>query len=171
MAKPKKKTIWPALLSSGIGVALFTFVASKGWELYRHRGVSPKYVDASVRVENDQLLVFVRNRSDDPLDLTGASISIDDPALVSTAAMGAYPDVSKVYTVSRAPGSSRLEIVDDRLVVRLQIAQAIAPSGADQFGFALKGLAGPVDLSSAKIDVELEDMKGNRYRIRSPERN
>jgi hypothetical protein len=47
----------------------------------------------------------------------------------------------------------------------MQITQAISPKTADQFGFTLNGLAGPIDLSKTKIRVKLEDLKGNSYVI------
>ena len=103
-----KHSLWMTLLSSGLAVALFTFVADKAWEVLRHHSVGPKYVDTSVRFEDHKLFLFVRNNSDDPLDLVHAKIDIDAPELVSTQALGAYPEVSKVYDVSATSGSAKL---------------------------------------------------------------
>lgn len=158
-----KKISWLTVLSSGLAVALFTFIANKAWEIYRHHGVGPKYVDISIRFEDKRLLLFVRNNSDEPLDLIRAKIDIDEPELLKTETLGAYPDVSKVYDVSATSGSATLEVVDDRLVIRLEITQAIAPKAADYFGITLVGLTGPVNLSNAKVRAELEDIKGNLY--------
>jgi hypothetical protein len=158
-----KSKAWVAIVSSGLGVALFTFVANKAWEVLRHHPVSPKYVDTSMRFENNQLFVFVRNNSDDPLDLTEANLNIDEPSLTDVPTMGAYPDVSKLYDVASTRGSAHLQVVDNRLVVKVKILQAINPKAADQFALTLTGLTGPVDLSRAKIQAQLHDIKGHIY--------
>lgn len=166
MAKKKPTTIWITVLSSGLAVALFTFIANKAWDAYHHHRLGPKYVDASIRFEDNKVLLFIRNNSDDPLDLTKAKIDINDPELLQSETLGAYPDVSKVYDVSATSGSARLETVNNRLVVKLDIAQAIAPKAADQFGVTIVGPAGPLDLSNVKFDVEIQDMKGHTYVVK-----
>jgi hypothetical protein len=158
-----KHSPWITLLSSGLVVALFTFVAGKAWEVLRHHSVGPKYVDTAVRFEDHKLFLFVRNNSDEPLDIVRAKIDIDAPELVSSPALGAYPEVTKVYDVSATSGSAKLDVVANHLVVRMKIIQAIAPRGADHFGIALSGLTGPVDLSKATIHAEIDDIKGNVY--------
>lgn len=158
-----KKSIWITLITSGLGIAVLTFAANKAWEVYRHRSIGPQYVDATIRLEENKVFVFLRNNSDEALDLKLAKFSVDEPALVSTQALGAYPEVSKVYTVTATSGSSNIEIVNNELVVTLNITQAIAPKGADHFGIALVGLLGPLDLSKAKIRAEFEDLKGQTY--------
>jgi hypothetical protein len=164
MAKAKKSTVWLTLVSGGLGVAIFTFVANKAWEVYRHQPVGPAHVQTSMRFEDNKLLLFVRNNSDEPLDLVRARVDIDAPELVNVAALGAYPDVSQVYTASATKGSASIDAAADKgLVLKIRITQALAPKAADQFGIALNGLAGPVDLSRVKIRAELEDIKGNRY--------
>jgi hypothetical protein len=164
MAK-KKQTVWLAVLSSGLAVAAFTFVANKAWDTSHHHHLAAKYVDTSLRFEDNKLLLFVRNNSDDSLDLTAAKIDIDDPELLQSP-MGAYPDVSKVYDVSTTAGSAKLETDNDRLVVKLHITQAIPPRAADQFGVQIVGPAGPLDLSNVKFDVEIQDIKGHTYVVR-----
>jgi len=160
----KKKTIqWVAVLSSSLAVAVFTFVANKAWDTYHHHKVGPKYVDTALRFEDKKLLLFVRNNSDDPLDLTQATIDLNAPELVKNTALGAYPDVSKVYDVSASSGSATLEAGSDGLAVKLKITQVIAPKGADQFAVSLVGLTGPIDLSNVKIHAEIKDVKGNTY--------
>lgn len=119
----------------------------------------------TLRFEDNKLLLFVRNNSDDSLDLTAAKIDIDDPELLQSP-MGAYPDVSKVYDVSTTAGSAKLETDNDRLVVKLHITQAIPPKAADQFGVQIVGPAGPLDLSNVKFDVEIQDIKGHTYVVR-----
>jgi hypothetical protein len=161
----RKRKVWLTVLSSGLAVALFTFIANKTWEIYSHHSVGPKYVDTTIRFEEERLFFFVRNNSDEPLDLIGAKIQIDEPELFKNETLGAYPDVSKVYEVSVTSGSAKLEIVDNRLVMRLKIIQEIAPKAADHFGVTLVGLTGPVNLSNVKIRAELEDIKGNIYLI------
>jgi len=161
--RTKKTIVWVTLLTSGLGVAMATFVANKGWELWQHRSVGPKHVDATLRLEDNKLIVFLRNNSDEALDLKRATFSFDDPGLVPGTMLGAYPDVSKVYVATASSGNADLAVVDSRLVVTLQIAQAIAPKQADQFGVTLTGIIGPVDLSKAKVHAEFEDLKGNRY--------
>jgi hypothetical protein len=160
-----RQAIWITLLTSGLGVAALTFVANKAWDAYRHRSVGPRYVDGTIRSEEDKLIVFLRNRSDEPLDLKRATISVDEPGLASEKALGAYPDISKVYTASATSGTAKLAVVNDQLVVTVDIAQAIKPGEADQFGVALTGVLGPVNLGKAKIRADLEDLKGNRYVI------
>lgn len=144
-------------------MAIFTFVANRAWETYSHHAVGPKYVNAAMRFENGQLLLFVRNNSDDPLDLVSAKIDIDAPELIDIKNLGAYPDVSKLYDVSTSSGSATVQSSSNGLSVQLRIAQAIAPKAADQFGIKLIGLAGPVDLSAAKVHAVMRDIKGNTY--------
>ncbi len=161
--KKSKSAIWLALLSSGLVVAIFTFAADKVWQVYQHHPVGPRYVEMSLRREDNQLFVFVRNNSDEPLDLVRAQIDIDDPALAKTSVLGAYPDVSKVYNASISRGSASVAVAEKGLVVKVSVTQAIEPKAADHFGVALSGLAGPLDLSKVALHVELEDIKGNRY--------
>jgi hypothetical protein len=165
MAKTKKGMAWWALISGSLGVAIFTFVANKAWEVYRHHPVGPAYVQTSMRFEDNKLLLFVRNNSDEPLDLVRAQVDIDAPELVKAEALGAYPDISQLYAASATKGSATLEAIDKGLVLKVRITQALAPKAADQFGIALNGLAGPVDLSKVKIRAQLEDIKGNRYTV------
>lgn len=162
----RKKIVWLTVLSSGLAVALFTFIANKAWEIYSHHSVGTKYVDTSIRFKDNSLLLFVRNNSDEPLDLIRAKIEINEPELLKYETMGTYPDVSKVYDVSVTSGSAKLEIVDNRLVIRLKITQAIAPKAADHFGITLVGLTGPMNLSNVKIRAELEDIKGHIYEVK-----
>lgn len=161
----KSSTPWLSIVSGGLGVAIFTFAANNVWEAARHRSAGPEFVTASIRFEDNKLLVFVRNESDEALDLVQAQIRIDEPALVRNDVLGAYPDVSKLYSASASVGSVRLETVGNGMVLNAKIAQAIAPKTADQFGFSLDGVAGPVDLSKLKVRAELQDMKGNRYTV------
>jgi hypothetical protein len=165
MAK-KGQTVWIGVVSSGLAVALFSFIANKAWDSYHYHHVGPKYVDAALRFEDNKVLLFIRNNSDDPLDLAVAKIDINDPELLSTQTLGAYPDVSKIYSVSTTSGSGTVETVNNRLVVKLNIAQAIAPKAADQFGVMIVGPVGPLDLSKVKFDVEIQDMKGHSYLVR-----
>jgi hypothetical protein len=160
-----KSTVWVTILSGGLGVAIFTFVANKAWEAYRHHPVGPAYVETAIRFEGNKLLLFVRNNSDEPLDLKRAQIQIDEPTLTKSELLGAYPDVSKVYTASTSAGSVSLDTADQGLVMTVRIAQAIPPKEADQFGVELQGLVGPVDLSKVKLRAELEDLKGNKYKV------
>lgn len=162
----RKKTVWLAVLSSGFAVALFTSISNKVWEIYRHHNVGPKYVDTSMQFDDNRLFLFVRNKSDEPLDLIRAVIDIDEPELLKTETLGAYPDVSKVYDVSVTSGSAELQVVNNRLVIRLKITQAIEPKAADHFGVTLVGLAGPVNLSNIKVSARLEDIKGNIYVVK-----
>jgi hypothetical protein len=166
MARKNKRVVWLTLISSGLGVALFTFVADKGWNAYRYQPVGPAHVATSMRFEGAKLFLFVRNNSDEPLDLVRARIDIDDPELVKADVLGAYPDVSKVYAASATVGSATLDAIDRGLIVKVRITQAIAPKAADHFAVSLDGLAGPVDLSKVKVRAELEDLKGNRYVVR-----
>jgi hypothetical protein len=173
MAKQKSgSTPWLTLISSGLGVAIFSFVANKAWDAWSHRATGPATVQTSLRFEDSRLLLFVRNNGDEPLDLVRARIDIDEPALVSQTVLGAYPEVSKVYSVSAsasgaaARGSvSVAATAGSGLVLDARIVQAIAPKGTDQFGFALDGIAGPIDLSRLKLRVQLEDIRGRHYSV------
>lgn len=160
-----EKSIWITILSSGLAVAIFTFLANKAWEIYSYHPVGPKYVEASIRFEDGKLFLFVRNNSDEPLDLVRAKIDISEPELVKTDVLGAYPDVSKVYDVKPTAGTATVAMADNSLVLNVRITQAIAPKEADQFGVALVGLGGVIDLSKLKLHAELEDIKGNRYSL------
>jgi hypothetical protein len=163
--KAPKGATWLTVLTSGLAVAIFGFVADKVWQMYSHHSLGPRYVKASLRIEQKTLYVFVRNNSDDPLDLIRATIDIDDPELRESGMLGAYPDVSKIYTVSPTLGEASLEKGANGLVVQLKIIQAIPPKGLDHFGVVLAGLLGPLDLSRAKIKANIEDIKGNSYPV------
>ena len=159
----KKTAVWVTLLTSGLGVALLTFMADKGWEFYQHRNVGPEHVYAALRLEDNKVFVFLRNNSDEPLDFKRATIFLSEPTLVDSQAFAAYPDITKVYTATATSGSANVDVVGKQLVVTLHITQSIAPKGADHFGVALAGLAGPLDLSKATVRAELEDLKGKKY--------
>jgi hypothetical protein len=165
MVRRTEKRLWMTLLSSGLGVALFTFTAEKTWEIYRHHDAGPRYVALSMRLEANQLLFFVRNNSDEPLDLTQATIDVDQSGVTRDFFMNVYPDISKIYHVTTTTGSASLRRIGDMLVVTLQITQAIAPKAADQFGVSIAGPVGPIDLSRARIRAELRDIKGQLYSI------
>ena len=53
-----KSTVWVTILSGGLGVAIFTFVANKAWEAYRHHPFGPAYVETAIRFEGNKLLLF-----------------------------------------------------------------------------------------------------------------
>ena len=169
--KKPNGTPWLTLISSGLGVAIFGFVANKAWDGWSHRDTGPATVQTSLRFEDRHLLLLVRNNGDEPLDLVRARIDIDEPALVGQEVLGAYPEVSKVYSASisasgaAALGSINVVAAGGGLVLDARIAQAIAPRAADQFGFALDGVAGPVDLSRLKLRVQLEDIRGQHYTV------
>jgi hypothetical protein len=172
MAKERRSgTPWLTLITSGLGVAIFGFVANKAWDGWTHRATGPETVQTSLRFEDRRLFLFVRNNGDEPLDLVRARIDIDEPALVGQEVLGAYPEVSKVYSASAsasgaaAPGSVSVAAASGGLVLDARIAQAIAPKAADQFGFGLDGVAGPVDLSRLKLRVQLEDIRGQHYTV------
>lgn len=160
--KRLRKSTWIALLSSGLGVAIFGFIANTAWEIYRHRSVAPEYVNAVIRFEENTLFLYVRNNSNEPLDLVQAKIEIDDPNLIKFP-LGAYPDVSKIYNVSSSVGDAAMEIIDNKLVVNLRIIQAIEPGKSDNFGIKIQGLLGPINLSKAKVHAELRDIAQHTY--------
>ena len=163
---PRSKTpVWVALVTSGLAVAAFTFVGDKVWQVVRHRSVGPEYVDTSIRLEEGRVLLFVRNNSDDALDLVRATITLNDPSLVATSALGAYPDISKVYTVESTVGPTTVAAEQAGLVLNVGMAQAIEPRGADQFGFSIAGLAGPIDLTRTTVRAVLHDIRGNTYSV------
>ncbi len=147
------------ILFGGLGVAIFVFVANKIWEAYSFRDLGPKYVTTSMRFERDTLFLFIRNNSDEPLDIIESKIKI---ANLDDKSLGTYPDVSKLYDVSSL-NSTELSSSKDTLIIGLRIIQAIDPGKADQFGIKLEGLFGPVDLSKAYIRAELYDTEKNTY--------
>lgn len=163
MAKKKSLQIWPIVLSSGLVVAIFTFTSDKAWNYLHHHKVGPSYVDSSIRCEEGRILLLVRNNSDEPLDLVSARVNINSPELTSIDALGAYPDISKVYRVTSSE-STKLQRLGTSLIVDMKIAQAIPPKGLDHFGFELIGPIGSVDLKKANLWAEFWDIKGNHYR-------
>lgn len=154
-----------AVLSSGLVVALATFFVDKAWERWQHAEVGPAYVDGSMRFDGDRLLLLVRNRSDEPLDLVGATIEVEESSLSNTGSLGAYPEVSHIYDAKATSGNARVQQSASGIVIMVDIAQAIEPNEVDQFGVQLEGVAGPVDLSRLPIRASLTDVKGNTYRI------
>lgn len=164
-AAPMKPRAWITVLFLSLAVAIVSTMTYKAWEVYGHHPVGPEYVQTSMRFEDGRVLVFVRNNSDEPLDLVRARLEIREPELVSTEVLGAYPDVSKIYDVKPTTGTATIAVSGDSLLLNVSITQAIAPKAVDHFGVALDGLAGPVDLSKVKLHAQLEDIKGNRYTV------
>lgn len=120
-------TSWAKVLFRGLGVAVFTFAATPLWN--SHRSVGPDYVHVALRVEYGALLLFVRNESDEPLDLVRTEISLNQ-AKNHSGVLRAYPAPSRLYEVHSAL-RTELAHEDEKPVVKLRIAQAIEP---DQFG-------------------------------------
>ena len=157
---------WLSLLCGGIGVAIFAFVAPKVWDFVAFKELKPDYVKASLRRDGDNVVVFVRNLSDEALDLTKARIVITGLEPGATR-LGAYPEVSKLYVIDATTGAATVERVEKDLVAMIRITQAIEPGDKDQFSFTLSDRVGAVNLAGAAIKGELFDIEGNAYRIDS----
>jgi hypothetical protein len=165
--KPKRKRLLVVLLTSSLAVAVIGSVLDKFLiPFVSHRAVGPKYVSAAARVDDDAVLIFVRNNSDEPLDLKEAVVEIDGVSPAGDGALGAYPDVSQVYRVVASPGVADLQETPGQVVVKVKIAQAIAPGSADQFSVRLVGSHGPARLGSATVKVNLVDLRGTEYSAR-----
>ena len=155
---------WTALFLSGIGVAAFTFAAPIVWQKLSHRNLGPAYVETALRAENGVLMLMVRNNSDDPLDLVAADVEIAIPKRPAVE-FGAYPELSHLYAVN-AQASAELKQTDDRLLVKLRIAQSIKPGHLDQFGFSINGPGGSLMPQSGSLHGSVTDIKGNVYPIK-----
>jgi hypothetical protein len=159
-----KATTGLVILTSGLAAAIFAFIADKGWPILRHHGVGPRYVDASIRIDGDNLLVFMRNNSDDALDLVQATIDVLKPDLQQAPfPLGVYPPISQTYHVTPAIGNASVKAIPGGLEISLKIAQAIPSKEADQFEFQLTGPLGAADLSGAKVVVTISDTRANVY--------
>lgn len=156
--------LWIAIVGSGIGAAVVAFGVEKAWEAYQYRSIGPEYVDGTIRVDGGKVLIFVRNNSDEPLDLKRATISLDDPAS-SERSVGIYPEVSQIYTVAAASASTQIIGTGKRITVVINISQSIEPKGVDHFGISMQDALGFVDLSSVAIQADIEDLKGRRYLV------
>lgn len=154
---------WVKVLFGGVGVAAFTFFANTVWERVSHRSVGPDYVNATIRFDQGALLVFVRNESDEPLDLVLVEIEIEQPANQG-GVFGAYPKPSHLYEVE-SKSDAVLTQQGDRLFVKLRVSQAIEPGNADQFGFKIKSASGPLQPYAGSISGKLTDLRGNVYRV------
>jgi len=166
MKKVAKSRWLVTLLGAPIALAVFSFAAPIAWNALTHRSVGPKYVNATVRVENGQLLLFVRNNSDDPLDLVGADIAIKiQQAGEAAQEFGAYPVVSHLYEVD-SPSAAQLKQQNGQLLVTLKITQAIEARQADQFGFKITDRAGPFTPPIGSLVGKIVDTKGNSYPIK-----
>jgi hypothetical protein len=157
---------WLVTLLGGLSVAIFSFVAPIVWKAVTHRSVGPKYVDATLRVENGTLFLFVRNNSNDPLDLVESDIEIKIQQKGDGAQeFGAYPALSHLYEVDSA-SAAQLKQQNGRLLVTLKIAQAIEAGQVDQFGFKIRGPAGPLTPTVGSLVGKVVDAKGNIYPVK-----
>lgn len=152
---------WVKILFGGLGVAIFTFLADAMWDRMSHRGLGPETVRATLRVEDGALYVFVRNDSDEPLDLVRAELDIRTP---ENRALAAYPLPSRIYSVV-SEADAAIEQHDDLLSVRLNIAQAIDPGDADQFGFSIESGARPMTPQEGSVSGHIIDLRGNAYEV------
>lgn len=152
---------WMKVLFGGLGVAVFTFLADAVWDRVSHRSAGPDTVHTALRVEDGALYVFVRNDSDEPLDLVRAQLTIRSP---KPDVMGAYPLPSRIYRVV-SEREAQLDQQDDLLLVQLNIAQAINPGEADQFGFSIEDRARPLTPGQGTVQGEITDLKGNVYAV------
>jgi hypothetical protein len=158
--QPKK---WLMILTSGLGVAIFTFAAPIIWQKLSHKSAASATVDAVLRVEDNVFLVMVRNNSDDALDLVGAEFEIDERPGGDVNEFGAYPEPSHVYQVS---SNAQFKRANGKLAVSMKIAQAIDPGKVDQFGLSIKGPAGALALSPGSVKCRVRDVKGNVYPVK-----
>jgi hypothetical protein len=158
---------WKKAALGGVVVAAFAFAAPIAWEAIKFRGLSPQYVKAVVRIENNVLLLLVRNSSNEPLDLVEAEIEIPKAGQTKDREeeLGAYPSPSYIYRIDSKFPASMIER-NDQLVVRLRIAQIIKAGDVDQFGISIQGPDGPLALSSSVINAKIVDVKGQTYSVR-----
>jgi hypothetical protein len=157
---------WLVALSGGLIVAIFSFAAPIMWTAVTHRSVGPKYVTATLRVENGTLFLFVRNSSNDPLDLVEANIEIKiQQAGDGAEEFGAYPTPSHLYEIDSA-SAAQLKEQNGRLLVTLPITQAIEAGQVDQFGFKIRSPAGPFTPPVGSLVGKVVDSKKNNYPIK-----
>ncbi|NJM30692.1 MAG: hypothetical protein HC855_11855 [Rhizobiales bacterium] len=154
---------WITVAFGGIGVAAFTFFAPIAWDKYTHRPVGPDTVETSLRVEDGQVFVVVRNNSDEPLDLVEAEIEFQG---ITAADQGfaAFPEPSHLYEVDSRL-NAKLTQNQDNLRISTKIAQAIEKGQVDQFGFKISGNA--MKLQNAKsISGKVKDINGNVFPLK-----
>lgn len=154
---------WAKVLFGGLGVAVFTFAANAVWERISHRSIGPDYVRVALRVEEGAILLYVRNESDEPLDLVLAEIEISQPKSGGEV-LGTYLMPSHLYEVESDSGAE-LKQLDGGIVVKLRISQAIEPGDADQFGFRIHGGSGPLAPTSGSVKGRITDLRGNIYHV------
>jgi hypothetical protein len=160
----EKPEHWLKVLSAGLAVAAFTFAAPIIWQKASHRPIGMAYVDAALRVEDGVLLLMVRNKSDESLDLVEAEIEIDDSTKAS-GPFGVYPEPSHVYQVT-AKTNAQVKQLDGKILVKLKIAQAIEPRKVDQFGMNIIGPAGPLSPAVGSVVGRIKDIKGNVFMVK-----
>jgi len=153
---------WSTLIFSGIGVAVFGFLSNIAWEIYSHRDVGSKYVDISIRIDSEKILLFARNNSDDPLDLKKIKVKIQSDSFMKKT-LGAYPDISHIYKISSSVGKSKFNINNMEMIIDLDIIQVIEPKGFDHFGISINDSMESLTLENSKISVEMLDILNNSY--------
>jgi hypothetical protein len=163
-----KKEGWISIVFGGMGVALLSFAAPVAWNHLTHKHLDAEHIRVSVRYEAGTVTVFVRNRSDEPLDLTEARVTII-AADLPPPQFGAYPEVSHVYAVDGKGRYASIERDDAGIVVKTKILQVIEPGGYDHFSVALSGDVVPPDLLSVDFAVVLVDSNGRLYEIKGGE--
>lgn len=156
---------WLKVLFGGAGVALLAFAAPLLWDRISFKELRPDYVQTSLRREGDKIIIFVRNLSDEPLDLIKARIVISGAESPTNSRLGTYPEET-LYIIDPTTGKATVERDEGTLVVSIAFGQAIAPGEPDQFSFKLSR-PGTIHLEHALISGELFDIRGNAYPIKS----
>ena len=146
------------LLFGGVGVALLSFLAAQAWSIYTKKNISSDSVDVALRANGSAVVIYIRNNSDENLDIVKTELLIRDDE-IETEMLGVFPEVSKTYIIDSLPNAVINTNTSNSLEVFAETGQAISPGGVDQFEIMLRGPLGFIDLSDSSLKVKLHDIK------------
>jgi hypothetical protein len=152
------------ILFGGLGVAVFTFTASLTYDYFHFRSVGPDYVDAVLRTGEGNLAIFIRNRSDEALDLVAAELILASEHIPQDR-VRAYRNYSHVYTVTMGNASAEAVAAAGKISSRLSITHAIEPGEFDSFAISVVADDEALILDASSVQLTLLDIKGNLYQV------
>ena len=148
----------------GLGVAIFTFTAPLTYNHFHFRPVGPDTADAVIRTAEGNLAIFIRNRSDEALDLVAAELILASEHFPQDR-FRAYRAFSHIYTVKLGDVTTDAVAAAGKISSRLSIAHAIEPGEFDSFGISVVADEGPLGLDASSVQLKLLDIKGNLYQV------
>lgn len=158
-----------AILTSALLAAVVGAAIPLGYEIMKIKPLTEANISLSQDFENGSLLVFIRNRSEQPLDIVAVDLALPTksvPAEVVEAAyaaepidkLGSAPLLSQNYFVNGSSLTVRASDNRELIVLSFNVLQAIAPGEHDFFSFEW-----PSTFAEEVTQIGLIDIEGNRF--------